>query len=185
MVKGSLNENICASSVYYFDCENITDSRLSFRYRDEGVSDAMLTLCDCMLPFRDTYGLLYQAGPKATPIQNLGEVLTRKGRFLAFPNVYEHKQSPFELQDPSKSGHCKVLALLLVNPERRIISTAHVPPQQLEWWAKHAYPYTERLRALPTELYDEVLDYTNGCPYTVSKAKEYRDELLKEKAVSE
>ena len=144
----------------------------------------MNTNCDCMLPFWDTYGLLYKSGSKATFTQNLGEVSTRDGRVLAFPNAFEHKQLPFKLRDPSKPGQCKVLSLLLVNPERRIISTAHVPPQEREWWTKHAYSYTERLRSLPTELYDGVLGYTNGCPYDLDKAKEYRKQLIQEKASS-
>lgn len=30
-VEGGLNEHICATALYYYDCENVTDSRLAFR----------------------------------------------------------------------------------------------------------------------------------------------------------
>jgi len=32
-VEGQLNEQICASALYYYDCENITESHLAFRQR--------------------------------------------------------------------------------------------------------------------------------------------------------
>lgn len=42
--------------------------------------------------------------------------------------------SGFRLQDPTKPGHRRFIALWLIDPTRRIISTANVPPQQAEWW---------------------------------------------------
>ncbi|KAK1637387.1 hypothetical protein BDP81DRAFT_460919 [Colletotrichum phormii] len=44
--------------------------------------------------------------------QHLGSVLTREDRLLAFPNVYQHCVAPFELEDKTKAGHRKILALL-------------------------------------------------------------------------
>ena len=32
-IEGQLNEHICASALYYYDCKNITDSFLAFRHR--------------------------------------------------------------------------------------------------------------------------------------------------------
>lgn len=42
--------------------------------------------------------------------------------------------SPFKLVDPTKPGHRRFIALWLVDPTRRIISTANVPPQRLDWY---------------------------------------------------
>lgn len=42
--------------------------------------------------------------------------------------------SSFKLQDPTKPGHRRFIALWLVDPHRRILSTANVPPQQKDWW---------------------------------------------------
>lgn len=42
--------------------------------------------------------------------------------------------SPFKLIDPNKPGHRRFIALWLVDPTRRIVSTANVPPQRLDWY---------------------------------------------------
>ena len=42
---------------------------------------------------------------------------------LAFPNVVQHRVSPFRLADPTRPGHRKLLALFLVDPHIRILST--------------------------------------------------------------
>lgn len=51
----------------------------------------------------------------------------------------QHRVSPFKLQDPTKPGHRRFIALWLVNPHRRIISTANVPPQRQDWWAEAVF----------------------------------------------
>ena len=50
--------------------------------------------------------------------------------------VSQHRVSPFELADPTKPGYRRFIALWLVDPHKRVISTANVPPQQLSWWAE-------------------------------------------------
>ena len=50
-----------------------------------------------------------------------------------------HRVSPFRLKDPSKPGHRRFIALWLVDPHQRIISTANVPPQRLDWWVESAF----------------------------------------------
>ena len=65
--------------------------------------------------------------------------------------------SPFRLTDPTKPGHRRFIALWLVDPNVRIISTANVPPQQLNWWADSIFTRpnqsrSEVLSKLPTEL---------------------------------
>lgn len=34
-MEGQINERICASALYYYDCENITESFLAFRQKVE------------------------------------------------------------------------------------------------------------------------------------------------------
>ena len=36
--------------------------------------------------------------------------------------------------DPTKPGHRRFIALWLVDPTKRIISTANIPPQQMTWY---------------------------------------------------
>ena len=125
--------------------------------------------------------ILYNMKNKESAIQTLGEVLTRQGRLLAFPNVYQHKVSSFKLKDPSKPGHRKVISLFLVDPHIRVISTANVPPQQQEWWEEQTYEASERMRNLPTEVFQGIFDSVGDCPYSLSKAKEYREKLMDER----
>ena len=124
---------------------------------------------------------MYNIKQDASAIQTLGEVLTRQGRLLAFPNVHQHRVSSFKLKDPSKPGHRKILALFLVDPYIRTISTANVPPQQQEWWAEQTYEASEKMRSLPTEVFQGIVDSMEDCPYSLSKAKEYREKLMEER----
>lgn len=69
----------------------------------------------------------------------------------------QHAVSPFKLVDPHKPGHRRFIALWLVDPNKRIISTANVPPQQMTWYAESVLGTTpesrkETLAKLPDEL---------------------------------
>ena len=46
----------------------------------------------------------------------------------------QRRISSFSLADRTRPGHRRFIALWLVDPEQRIISTANVPPQQQDWW---------------------------------------------------
>ncbi|KAL8888570.1 MAG: hypothetical protein Q9215_004019 [Flavoplaca cf. flavocitrina] len=112
-------------------------------------------------------------------IQNIGKVLTRESRLLCFPNVMQHKVSSFKLTDPSKSGHRKLLALFLVDPHIKIISTENVPPQQHAWW-KENVEAAGVFQKLPSELAEMVLD-GEGFPITLETAQQQRLELMEER----
>ncbi|MEW2217166.1 DUF4246 domain-containing protein [Streptomyces globisporus] len=121
-VEGMLNERIVSTGIYYWDCENITESRLSFRTaldypRYEQNDDNGL---------REVYGLEDEEALN----QTLGSAATPAGRCLAFPNVLQHRVGSFRLTDPTRPGHRKILAFFLVDPEKKIVSTSDVPPQQ-------------------------------------------------------
>ncbi|KAE9972274.1 hypothetical protein BLS_004099 [Venturia inaequalis] len=155
-IEGQMNEHICATALYYLDSENITDSNLSFRMQ----TDAYLS--DDVSVGQGAYHWLEQIwgtclGHGAPCLQNYGSVDTRQGRLLAFPNVFQHQVSSFRLQDPTKPGHRRFIALWLVDPFQRIISTANVPPQQMDWWLDSVLGETtesrkEALSKLPAEL---------------------------------
>lgn len=113
-------------------------------------------------------------------LQVLGEVWTREDRLVVFPNVLQHRVSPFKLAQPSKPGHVKVLALFLVDPNITIPSTANIPPQQRDWWAREINK-DQSLSGLPQELADLVLDEVSDFPLTMEQAKEVRDELREDR----
>ena len=106
--------------------------------------------------------------------------MTSEGRLLAFPNVVQHWVSSFQLADPAKPGHQKILALFLVDPYVRILSTANVPPQQKSWWAENIYN-DEKLSSLPIELLNHIIDDVPEFPISLEEAKEIRLELMEER----
>ena len=113
-------------------------------------------------------------------IQDIGRILTREGRLLAFPNVVQHRVSSFRLADHTRTGHRKILALFLVDPHIRILSTANVPPQQRSWWAEKVRE-TGRLGEIPTEVVDSVIENVSDFPISLEEAKEIRLRLMDER----
>ncbi|MGW6719715.1 DUF4246 domain-containing protein [Streptomyces sp. NPDC054995] len=121
-VEGMLNERIVSTGIYYWDSENITESRLSFR----------AALDDPRYEQNDDNGLreVYGLEDEEALNQTLGSASTPAGRCLAFPNVLQHRVGSFRLADPTRPGHRKILAFFLVDPSQKIVSTSDVPPQQ-------------------------------------------------------
>jgi hypothetical protein len=145
-VEGMLNERIVSTGLYYWDSQNITESRLGFR----------AALDDPSYEQNDDNGLreVYGLEDEDALNQVLGSVATPAGRCLAFPNVVQHRVSPFRLADPTLPGHRKILAFFLVDPSEKIVSTSDVPPQQ---------PWSET------------------STMTLDQAKAYREQLMQER----
>ncbi|MDF6022540.1 DUF4246 domain-containing protein [Streptomyces sp. JH34] len=121
-VEGMLNERIVSTGIYYWDSENITESRLSFR---AALDDPSYEQNDDN-GLREVYGLENEDALN----QTLGSASTPAGRCLAFPNVLQHRVSSFRLTDSTRPGYRRILAFFLVDPSERIVSTSDVPPQQ-------------------------------------------------------
>ncbi|KAK3301692.1 uncharacterized protein B0T15DRAFT_321335 [Chaetomium strumarium] len=163
-IEGQMNEHIVATALYYLDSENVTPSHLSFR---------MITDVDDLEDFQMSIGQdmyhVYEriwgtelgvGGSDSEALQIYGSVETREGRLLAFPNVFQHRVSPFSLQDRTKPGHRRFIALWLVDPHTRITSTANVPPQQFDWWAEAVFGTESKATAgeMPPELFQLLLE---------------------------
>ena len=167
-----------ATSIYYHTCDNITASTLSFRQQCDNVlsldRDELLTW------FPDVYG----CDGFGSATQEVGSVDTREGRLLTFPNILQHRVGPFELADPTKPGHRKIIVLFLVDPNVKIISTAHVPCQRQDWWWEEVNSEKTHLMFdnLPTELNQIILDAVEF-PIGIKEAKEIRSRLMKERKV--
>ncbi|KAG9663042.1 hypothetical protein KCU64_g1575, partial [Aureobasidium melanogenum] len=98
-----------------------------------------------------------------------------------FYEVKEQWVQPFKLVDPTKPGHRKILALFLVDPFHRVISTANVPPQQREWWAEAVQGLEGKLDELPPELRHQVMTGVGDFPISLEEAKKLREELMDER----
>ena len=87
--QGQLNENICATALYYLDSENITDSSLSFQMQ----TSAYLTDENEFSVGQDAYHWMeslyctFLGSMGGACIQKYGTVQTKAKRLLAFPNV--------------------------------------------------------------------------------------------------
>ena len=82
---------------------------------------------------------------------------------ITFPNTLKHWVSPFSLVNRSKPGHRKILALFLVDRDRRVISSANVAAQREDW--------------LPEERKEEF----KGKLMTLNEARDVRLELMAER----
>lgn len=188
-VEGLPNEHMCASALLYYDNDNISDSYLAFRERvdnkalESGIKDERGARGYAHYD-HEHMELLLGVRDRVTPaVQDLGHVLCKEGRLIVFPNVLQHRVEPFRLQDPSKPGHRKILALFLVDPYIKIPSTVNVPPQQRDWWADEIRQL-DRIGALPPEIVDMIVSYAGDDLLTLDEAKDLRLELMDERSVS-
>ncbi|KAK4239579.1 hypothetical protein C8A03DRAFT_14026 [Achaetomium macrosporum] len=164
-IEGQMNEHIVATALYYLDSENITPTHLSFRMitdgRSEELEDLQMSIGQDMYhAYERIWGTGLGWASNNEAIQHYGSVETREGRLLAFPNVFQHHVSSFSLQDRTKPGHRRFIALWLVDPHCRIISTANVPPQQFDWWAEAVFGAESKATAgeMPPELFQLLLE---------------------------
>ncbi|EIN07905.1 hypothetical protein PUNSTDRAFT_53245 [Punctularia strigosozonata HHB-11173 SS5] len=175
-VEGMRNESIVSSFIYYYDCGNTTESRLSFRH---AVAEPRYHCQDDSYCMKHLYGI-----DRDDPcVQEVGSVITKQDRCIAFPNLYQHQVSPFKLADPTKPGHRKILVFFLVDPHVKVPSATDVAPQQRSWVrrAMGEAPAGSLWNKLPVEILDYIANYS----FTMSEdeAKQYRLELMKERTV--
>ncbi|KAG7404708.1 hypothetical protein Forpe1208_v015343 [Fusarium oxysporum f. sp. rapae] len=87
-LEDQMNEKIAATALYYFDSENVTPSRLSFRMQtSSSLNDGIKAGQDGYNYLGRVYGtdLGTQGGFSRSCVQSYGDVGTPEGRLLAFP----------------------------------------------------------------------------------------------------
>lgn len=176
-IEGALNDRIVATALFYYDCDNITQSSLTLYHPVD--ADELRTI-----PPQDEYKSLERWLGIRThdpSLQRLGSVVTREGRLLAFPNVLAHKVEPFKLADNSRPGHRKILAMFLVDPHIRVLSTSVVPPQRRDWWAREVRKVSP-LSGLPAEIFNLITDFVDGFPMSWEDALAIREVLMSERS---
>ncbi|KAI1790084.1 hypothetical protein LXA43DRAFT_1018230 [Ganoderma leucocontextum] len=178
-VEGMANEAIVATGLYYYACENITKSRLDFRgavgSEENGVH------LDYEQSDDTGYMLVFGLQRDSFLNQRFGGIIAEEGKCIAFPNIYQHRVDAFELVDPTKPGHRKILCFFLVDPFTKVLSTRDVPPQQ-EDWAAEALGEARSLQLLPQELFDIVVDYTREGKVSRKEAEDVREQLMAERS---
>lgn len=88
---------------------------------------------------------------------------------------------PFSLADATKPGHRKILALFLVDPHIRVLSTANIAPQRVDWWAEQVRALPP-FNALPVEIFHMIVDLVGEkgqeVPLSWEDALRTRQELM-------
>lgn len=178
-VEGMANERIVATGLYYYQSENISESRLAFR---ESLGDDQQGV-DWPYEQDDSrgYGVVYGVYQELNQV--LGDVLTSEGKCLAFPNVYQHCVQPFELADKTRPGVRKILAFFLVDPTKRVLGTGTVPPLQKEWYLDEV-KRIQRMQKLPQELWDYIMNMALDGTTSREEAEEERKKLMEERGMS-
>ncbi|KAI5828686.1 hypothetical protein K523DRAFT_417386 [Schizophyllum commune Tattone D] len=180
-VEGMWNERIVSTFIYYYDSQNIQDTRLAFR---QPTADPTYHQQD------DEYCMwvLYHMKRDKPCVQDIGSIVTKEGRCIAFPNLFQHRVSPFALTDPTKPGVRRILALFLVDPTRRVPSATDIAPQQNDWFKDILYDLHEssssRMSTLPPELIDKIQAELTPGMMSREEALTIREELMKERSVN-
>ncbi|RGP68738.1 duf1665 domain containing protein [Fusarium sporotrichioides] len=172
--EGQLNEHIVSTALYYYDSDNITDCSLSFRTTTKDLSEDLSYEQYKHDPIYRTFAIEKDGDRQ----QDIGSVHTKSGRAIFFPNLVQHRVTPFELADKTKPGYRKILALFLVDPAIPIISTSNVPPQQKHWWDSHCFQTSE---ALPDSFDENKKVDLVDWPMGLEEAKELRLQLMDER----
>ncbi|KAI5804590.1 hypothetical protein EDC01DRAFT_610830 [Geopyxis carbonaria] len=198
-IEGMLNEHICASAIYYLENTNITPSTLEFRQESNVETANEIAYEQNKEPsVVATYGSMENVDHRElcreswlfsifgrqhgdSGLQPVGGVNIVQNRLVTFPNTLQHRVAPFSLEDRTIPGCRKMLALFLVDPHIRIASTAHVMPQQHEWWADRARRQNP-VATLPAELAQMVVDAAGGGKGTsAAEARAIREQVVQER----
>lgn len=176
-LEGTGAEDIVATVLYYYDSENITESRLNFR----------ATIGDVITEIRyeqhDETGMAYAYGfNNSLPcLADIGSVNCIEDRLLVFPNRLQHKIEPFELSDKTKPGHRKILAFFICSPKKDHVLGSDVVNYQNEEWVLDNLAKLEKAARLPQEILDMIIKDTGAMSW--KEAQQVRSDLMKERSV--
>lgn len=169
-IEGSLAERICATALYYPSSPNTTSATLSFRTTLDVERAVMTPPQDEWHSMAAYYGIENEV---SAGVQRVGGVATPEGRMVAFPNVLQHRVGPVRLVDEDRPGKRMVVAMFLVDPRQRVLSTAEVPPQRRDWWAREVGEDGEEAERLGEE--------EAAGTWTWEEAVRVREELMAER----
>lgn len=169
-----------ATLAYVYHIDNVEVPTLEFRQISETASLTEVEHDpDDTIWLKQVYGL--EDGEST--VQTVGKIRAPLGRVIIIPATLQHRVNRCELIDKTKPGCVKVLSLFLVDPNLRIISTANVPPQRLDWCFDDL-PLQE-LQGLDQMLQKLTLKFgetrKDSLPISINEAKKFHDDVFKER----
>ncbi|KAJ5793180.1 uncharacterized protein N7503_009158 [Penicillium pulvis] len=176
-VEGQMNEHICAAAFLFLEYENMEEASMEFR---NIVDTDMLSEVEHdpgdFIWLKQIFGL--ENGEPA--VQSSGSIRCPVGRVIIFPSTVQHRMVKYELKDKSKPGSSSCLVFYLVDPNIRIISTANIPPQRLDWTLETEQGEGEDLAAAMAKLALANKYKKGNMPMTLTEALDHRYKFLEE-----
>ena len=120
-VEGMSHENIIMTGIHVLDQKNV-DATLHFKRR---YTESEACYLYTHMPQERPYFIDQIINNKGT--LPLGKIDIEKNNLILFPNSHIHK---LDIKSNANDGERKVLLFWVINPEKRIISTKDVDPQQ-------------------------------------------------------
>ncbi|KAG6542148.1 hypothetical protein Mapa_016450 [Marchantia paleacea] len=185
-VEGMSHEHIYATGIYYYSTSPfLKDGGLEFRRPRDQESDYP-AIMDYSWDMQEELGDDF---PQLDGLQeniNLGAVPTVEDRLLVFPNGLQHKVSSIVNTSKDQVGTRKIFVFFLVDPNKEIVSTKHVPeqqwerimPKQLELMSLVANRLTGK--RIPPAIINEIVSRAKR-GMTMEEARRHRLELMKER----
>ena len=120
----------------------------------------------------------------STLVQDIGDVVAKTNRCIAFTNLYQRQVQPFELEDPTRPGHRKALTFFLIDPIREIPSASDAAPQEQEWVidAMRAVGANSPFARLPVEILKMISEWIDEPTMSRLDSEKYREEMMAERA---
>lgn len=112
-------------------------------------------------------------------IQRPGSIKCPLGRTVMYPSTVQHRLTGFELKDKSRPGYVRALGFFLVDPNIRIISTANIPPQRLDW-TLDIKGEDEDLKSSMAKVALDNKDKQGPMPTSLTEALELRHKFVEE-----
>jgi hypothetical protein len=135
-VEGMSHEEIVATAIYFIHRDDDIEGGDLLFQRAFHMREAVHMQEEFGQVWGEIYNVVSEKG-----LMPLGKVETLPKRFVVFPNSHVHKVTKMEnkaaspLTDTNDSDSVqkrRIVVFFLVNPEKRIVSTREIPPQQTE-----------------------------------------------------
>jgi len=147
--EGTKYEHIIATGIYYYDNTNIKQIDINFRVKIENPENIYYPL-NCPEYLKTHYGLISDCS-----YINIGSIKTEEDLCFIFPNIMQRQDGRISLINKNLNGNCKILIFYVVDPHKRILSTADIANQQ------------EYITQSEAKTYRDILMFERKCEITI------------------
>jgi hypothetical protein len=132
-IEGMPYEHIAATGIHYLEVKNISESFLEFRkpviLNEEDPEPGYPQSDDLFTTHH--YGITPESHHEGEMNRYLGCIKCDEGSSAVFPNSLQHRVKEFHLIPGAETGIRTILVFFVIDPEKRIISTADIQPPSM------------------------------------------------------